>query len=984
MRQTRSLAGFWQFQLDPQGQLEVSTIEPDREIKVPLPWQAAFPELARYSGYAWYRHYFELDESWLGGEVLLHFGAVDYWCQVFVNSELVGQHEGGYTPFTLPVRPQLKPGRNEIAVRVYDPVQTQMLIPRWPDYPITTSPDGPPFDANHIPHGKQEWYINVGGIWQDVTLTAVPKTYLAHVAVTPNIHSGEAHFKLELAGDTSTEGELLIIVQGKDAQIWETSLPLVASKTSYQTMVEVENPELWEVDTPNLYTATVRLKIDGEDKEDNFTTRFGYREITTRNGQLILNGEPLFLLSALDQDLYADTIYTVPSEEYLRDEFKKAKELGLNNLRCHIKPPDPLYLDLADEMGLLVWAEIPSWRTFYPKGTVHVNQLNLDETIKRRTEQTLEEMIERDFNHPSLIIWTIVNEDWGTALPLSAADRAWVAQMYQRCKQLDPTRLVVDNSPCPAAWGPNVHVRSDLDDFHIYSNIPDQADKFEQTMEQFNLRPLWTYSSNGDSQRTGQEPLILSEFGNWGLPSVQALRKHYKGDPDWFKLGPWWSPWDGEPGWAAGVEERFKELGLDAIWGDYEKFAEATQWHQFAAMKFEIETMRRLPHLSGYVITELSDIYWESNGLLDFLRNPKVYHQHFHTFNQLDVLVPHVERYAWWDDRTLRVQLVGSHYAATDWKQARLNLKIGNFSSESEELALELKRGEVKSLGLRQWNLPQVDKSQELVCEYSLEAATNSLSLAKNQLKLLVLPAAERQTKFEGKIAVITRTSSFTQASAEVSLEAYNPSAQGAGPEVEQLPGSSQGQSRSSADLLSALQELGYAANPHLTHDTQLAVTNFPNEELLNWVREGGKLLFTSTGPSPFFWVQGRGGTYGGSWMSSFSWLRPGVYRRLEGVSNPLELPFKRIMPLGTILGLPVTDPKVQADFLAGQIGGWINHPAVHTVQFRYGKGRVIMTTFELIKGLREYHDPVAIAMLHDLLEYLASEQCQPVLTANY
>src|SRR5262249_2711071 len=162
-------------------------------------------------------------------------------------------------------------------------------------------------------------------------------------------------------------------------------------------------------------------------------------------------------------------------------------------------------LDLADEMGLLVWAEIPSWRTFYPKGTVHENELALGADTRARVEQTLVEMIRRDCNHPSLIIWTIVNEDWGTALPLSAADRAWIGQMYRRCKELDPTRLVVDNSPCPNSWGPNFHVQSDLDDFHAYANIPDQARGFEQTIEQLSLRPLWTYSPHGDATRSGQE-----------------------------------------------------------------------------------------------------------------------------------------------------------------------------------------------------------------------------------------------------------------------------------------------------------------------------------------------------------------------------------------------------------------------------------------------------------------------------------------------
>jgi hypothetical protein len=115
--------------------------------------------------------------------------------------------------------------------------------------------------------------------------------------------------------------------------------------------------------------------------------------------------------------------------------------------------------------------------------------------------------------------------------------------------------------------------------------------------------------------------------------------------------------------------------------------------------------------------------------------------------------------------------------------------------------------------------------------------------------------------------------------------------------------------------------------------------------------------------------------------MSSFSWLRPGIYQRLQ-VDNPLTLPFKDVMPQGVILGLPANDPAVQQDFLAGQISGWLRHPALHTVQFRYGSGRVIMTTYPL-KETVSYH-PVAVAMLHDLVDHLKSDQCQPMLKANY
>src|SRR6476661_10793837 len=135
MRQIHSLAGLWQFQLDPQGQLKTADLAPDREIQVPLPWQAAFGELENYSGFAWYRRNFEVEPGWLAGEILLQFGAVDYWCEVFLNGQPAGQHEGGYTPFTLAVGKLCRAGQNEITVRVYDSAQTGINIPRWPEYP---------------------------------------------------------------------------------------------------------------------------------------------------------------------------------------------------------------------------------------------------------------------------------------------------------------------------------------------------------------------------------------------------------------------------------------------------------------------------------------------------------------------------------------------------------------------------------------------------------------------------------------------------------------------------------------------------------------------------------------------------------------------------------------------------------------------------------------------------------------------------------
>src|SRR5215203_1215572 len=160
MRNERSLSGVWSFQLDPEGSVTVGSLNPDRQIQVPMPWQAAFPELQSYSGYGWYSRSVDVEEEWLAGEVLLQFGAVDYWCQVFVNGVLAGEHEGGYTPVILPIAGLLREGRNEVAVRVFDAAQSAITIPRWRRYENGGPQDGPPFDPEDIPHGKQEWYVN--------------------------------------------------------------------------------------------------------------------------------------------------------------------------------------------------------------------------------------------------------------------------------------------------------------------------------------------------------------------------------------------------------------------------------------------------------------------------------------------------------------------------------------------------------------------------------------------------------------------------------------------------------------------------------------------------------------------------------------------------------------------------------------------------------------------------------------------------------
>ena len=350
--------------------------------------------------------------------------------------------------------------------------------------------------------------------------------------------------------------------------------------------------------------------------------------------------------------------------------------------------------------------------------------------------------------------------------------------------------------------------------------------------------------------------------------------------------------------------------------------------------------MRRQSNFAGYVITELADIYWESNGLLDFKRQPKVYHDLFGEVNNPDVLMAKPERYNGWAGETVDFQLDASHYGPADWQGLQLT---GNTAGLVVSQAVEVPQAAVTSLGQFKLDLPAAEKAQ--VAEYKLAlTAKSGESVAATRFKLLTLPESYKQAAYQGQVAVL-----------------------------------------GNHGLGGHLQGLGYHAGTALGGETGLAITSKPTQELLDWVREGGDLLYlASSGPGPFFWVGGRGGPYSGDWVSSYTWLKPGIFRRLNGLENPLDMAFKEVAPRNIIQGLPFEVAEYHGDFLAAQVGGWVHFPVVRAVQLRCGKGRGLMTTFALESALLEKSDTVATALLHDLVDHLKSPECNPRLSANY
>jgi beta-galactosidase/beta-glucuronidase len=340
-RPTLSLDGDWLLYLDPAGPLDPGRRVdmpnvPPRLARVPAPIQALDDDLHEYTGAAWYRREFEVPAGWLDGRsLIIHFSAAEYFATVWVNDQFAGSHEGGYLPFELDVTAAAQPGSNTITVYVSDPPEL----------------------FRELPHGKQSWYGPLSGLWQSVVVESRTPRHLLAVRVTTE--GNQARVNVDLSQPLEPGATLTYDILAPDG---ETAATL--QTTAAEALLTVAGAQPWELDSPVLYT--LQVTCQGPAGTDSLSDTFGFRTFTTRGGYLELNGRPLYLIGALDQDYYPDLICTPPSQEYIEAEFHKAKALGLNCMRVHIKIADPRYYAAADRVGLLIWTEIPNWSDLNP------------------------------------------------------------------------------------------------------------------------------------------------------------------------------------------------------------------------------------------------------------------------------------------------------------------------------------------------------------------------------------------------------------------------------------------------------------------------------------------------------------------------------------------------------------------------------------------------------------------------------------------
>ena len=431
-----SLNGLWEYATSDAATTPRFGSPLDGRILVPFPAESALSGVQAHADHLLYRRTVTVPDAFRtdNQRVRLHFGAVNYDATVWVNGTQVTRHAGAHDAFSVDITDALHAeGEQEIVVAVASPV-----------------------DAENIPVGKQRlephwiFYTAASGIWQSVWLEPVPETSLASFTATPN---GDLRsFTLASTLDGPAEDVTITVA----AYAGDTAVGRVAGPADAPLTLTVADPHLWTPDDPFLYTLRVTLaRGSSTDVVESYAglRTIGIAEVAGRN-RIVLNGRPTFLLATLDQGYWPDGIYTAPTDEALRFDIQRTKDLGFNTIRKHIKVEPARWYHWADRLGMLVWQDQPA----LPNG----RNDRLTDADKANLHRETARMVEQLKGVPSIIGWVPFNEGWGQWSVEAAAELA------EQVKQQDPTRLVVARSGMNCCDTPGDPGNGDVIDHHLY------------------------------------------------------------------------------------------------------------------------------------------------------------------------------------------------------------------------------------------------------------------------------------------------------------------------------------------------------------------------------------------------------------------------------------------------------------------------------------------------------------------------------------
>ncbi|HET6883360.1 MAG TPA: glycoside hydrolase family 2 TIM barrel-domain containing protein [Pirellulales bacterium] len=461
----QNLNGLWEYAIVPKDAPRPEQF--DGEILVPFPVESALSGVMKRVGpdqRLWYRRKFKLGDGWSGQQVRLHFGAVDWDTKVWVNGKEIGDHRGGYDPFSFNITPALAGAeQHEIVVSVWDPS-----------------------DAGPQPRGKQVnkpggiFYTPNTGIWQTVWLEPVPAAHVTSLKIVPDL-DGKQVKVTALCSKDAADKRVTVKVNGASAGSEKATLKSVSAsgRPGEELTVPLATVRAWSPEEPWLYDLTVTLG-DPDKPADQVTSYFGLRKVSLgkdENGvtRLFLNDKPLFMFGPLDQGFWPDGIYTAPTDEALRYDVEVTRKIGFNMCRKHVKVEPARWYYWCDKLGLLVWQDMPSGDQSVALGK---GEIERSPESARIYERELKAMIDALQNVPSVVMWVVFNEGWG---------QFDTQRITEWTKSYDPTRLV----NCASGW--NDFPVGDVHDIH-------------------------SYPAPNSPQPEPQRAAVLGEYGGLGLP----------------------------------------------------------------------------------------------------------------------------------------------------------------------------------------------------------------------------------------------------------------------------------------------------------------------------------------------------------------------------------------------------------------------------------------------------------------------------------
>ncbi|MCM1722096.1 glycoside hydrolase family 2 protein [Bacteroides ovatus] len=434
----KNLNGLWKYAITKKGDPTPAAYQGD--ILVPFAVESSLSGVGKMINEKeelWYQRTFDVPSAWRGKQILLHFGAVDWKAEVWVNDVKVGEHTGGFTPFYFDITSVLNKGNNDLVVKVWDPS-----------------------DRGEQPRGKQIanphgiWYTPVTGIWQTVWLEPVATQYITNLKTTPDIDNNSV--KVEVAANTTSADKVEVkVFDGKNLVAKGAALNGVPVELAMPA-----NAKLWSPDSPFLYNMEVTLYKDGKaiDQVKSYTAMRKYSIRKGQNGitRLQLNNKDYFQFGPLDQGWWPDGLYTAPTDEALVYDLKKTKDFGYNMVRKHVKVEPARWYTHCDQLGLIVWQDMPNggpspqWQARnYFNGTEVIRSAASEANYRKEWK----EIIDCLYSYPSIAVWVPFNEAWGQFKTPEIV--AWT-------KEYDPSRLVN-----PASGG-NHYTCGDILDLHHY------------------------------------------------------------------------------------------------------------------------------------------------------------------------------------------------------------------------------------------------------------------------------------------------------------------------------------------------------------------------------------------------------------------------------------------------------------------------------------------------------------------------------------